>query len=78
MCLSVPGRVLSIGAETTPRMGVVEFGAVHKEVCLDAVPTARIGDFVLVHVGYALTLLNATEADALLALLHDLAAEMDS
>ena len=74
MCLSVPGRVVAVDAQDELRMGTVDFSGVRKRVCLEAVPAAKPGDYVLVHVGYALTVLDEVAANATLALLHELAA----
>ena len=62
MCLAVPGKVISISGEDLNRMGRVNFGGVIKEVCLAYVPEAEIGDFVIVHVGFALSRVDAVEA----------------
>jgi len=61
MCLAVPGKILRA---TSPenRMAVVDFGGVQKEVCLDFVPDARVGEYVLVHVGVALQTIDEKEA----------------
>jgi hydrogenase expression/formation protein HypC len=63
MCLGVPGLVMS----TEPNdlgmtMGTVSFGGIRKEVCLAYVPEAKVGDYVLVHVGFALSLIDEDEA----------------
>jgi len=64
MCLAVPGKILSIGADNPPlRMGQVGFGGIVKEVNLALVPEARIGDFVVVHAGLAIGILDEAEAD---------------
>ena len=64
MCLAVPGKILSIGADDPPlRMGQVGFGGIVKEVNLALVPEARIGDFVVVHAGLAISILDQAEAD---------------
>jgi len=73
MCLAVPGRVLDLDEEHGIRFGRVDFGGIARRVCLDHVRDAVPGDYVLVHVGYALTRIDATEASALLALLDELA-----
>ena len=54
MCLAVPGRVESIGEEHGMRMGRVNFGGVVKDVCLAYVPDVAVGDYTIVHVGFAL------------------------
>lgn len=63
MCLAIPGRVQSIcGDEPLTRSGKVNFGGVVREVNLAFTPQARIGDYVLVHVGIALSVINEPEA----------------
>jgi hydrogenase expression/formation protein HypC len=54
-------------------MADVDFGGVLREVCLDYVPEAKVGDYCLVHVGFALNLLSASEAQETLSLLEDIA-----
>jgi hydrogenase expression/formation protein HypC len=63
MCLAVPGRVVEIGAEAGPlRGGRVDFGGVIRAVNLAFVPEAGLGDYVLVHVGFAIARLDEDEA----------------
>ena len=63
MCLAVPGRLLSVaGEDPLTRVGRVDFGGVVKEINLAFVPEARIDDYVLVHVGFALTVIDESEA----------------
>jgi hydrogenase expression/formation protein HypC len=64
MCLGVPGRLTQTwqAADSNLPMGQVDFGGVRKEVCLSFVPQAKIGDYVIVHVGFAISLVNAEEA----------------
>jgi hydrogenase expression/formation protein HypC len=63
MCLAVPGRVLSIaGDDPILRVGRVDFGGVVKEINLAYVPEAAVGDYVLVHVGVAISIIDADEA----------------
>ena len=70
MCLAIPGRVLSISSsEPIMRLGRVDFGGVVKDVSLAFVPEADIGDYVVVHVGYALAKIDPEEARRTLALL---------
>lgn len=63
MCLALPGRVVKVveGPAGLPT-GIVSFGGVTKEVCLAYVPDARAGDYVLVHVGFALARIDEAEA----------------
>jgi hydrogenase expression/formation protein HypC len=63
MCLAVPGKIVSIqGDDALTRTGKVNFGGVLKEVSLAYVPEARIGDYVIVHVGFALSIVDEDEA----------------
>src|SRR5271165_7520062 len=63
MCLAVPGRLLSVtGEDPLTRVGRVDFGGVVKEINLAFVPEARVGEYVLVHVGFALTVIDEDEA----------------
>ncbi len=62
MCLAVPGKVLSITGTDLDRTGKVSFGGVVKEVSLACVPEAKVGDYVVVHVGFALSVVDEAEA----------------
>jgi hydrogenase expression/formation protein HypC len=62
MCLAVPGKILSISGDDTLRTGVVSFGGAEKEANLAFVPEAQVGDFVLVHAGFAISVVDAAEA----------------
>ena len=67
MCLAIPGKVESIrGDDPLTRMGKVNFGGILKDACLAYVPEARVGDYVIVHVGFALSRLDETEAHKVL------------
>jgi hydrogenase expression/formation protein HypC len=63
MCLAVPGRVVAIeGEDPLSRMARVDYGGVVKRACLAYVPEAALGDYVIVHAGFALTILDEEEA----------------
>ena len=63
MCLAIPGKVVSIsGDDPLTRMGRVDFGGIIKEACLAYVPEVKIGDYVIVHVGFALSKVDEDEA----------------
>jgi len=62
MCLGIPGKVVETYREHDVLMGKVDFSGVCKRVCLEHVPQARPGDYVLVHIGFALSCLDETEA----------------
>ena len=72
MCLAVPGKILSIaGDDPLTRTGRVSFGGIIKEASLACVPEANIGDYVLVHVGFAISKLDEEEARRVLAYLRN-------
>lgn len=63
MCLAIPGRVVSVeGEEPAFLRGKVDFGGVKKDISLAFTPEAKAGDYVLVHVGFALSIVNEDEA----------------
>jgi hydrogenase expression/formation protein HypC len=72
MCLSLPGKIISIDENPELRMAEVDFGGVRREVCVEWVPEANIGDYVLVHVGTALTVLDEESALESIAALTEL------
>ena len=67
MCLAVPGRISSIHDHDGTRMSVVDFGGIKKDVCLQYVPDAKIGEYVVVHVGFAIQRLDEESANQTLA-----------
>lgn len=71
MCLAVPGVIESVRDEGALRLGRVRFGSVHREVCLAYVPDAGVGDWVIVHVGFAIQRLDVEAAQETLALLEE-------
>ena len=73
MCLGVPGKVMSIDpVDVGMTMGRVSFGGIVKEVCLAYTPQAQVGDYVLVHVGFALSVLDEEEAASTLQFLESM------
>jgi hydrogenase expression/formation protein HypC len=74
MCLSIPGKLVSVYSENGMRMGKVDFGGVAKEACLEHVQEAVAGDYVLVHVGFALSRIDEEEARRIFQLLKELGA----
>ncbi len=73
MCLGVPGRVTEIAEQAQGLlMGRVDFGGVGKEVCLAYVPEVKVGDYVIVHVGFAISVVGEEEAAATLDLLRQM------
>ena len=73
MCLGVPGKILSLEPNTVGMtMGKVSFGGVTKEVCLAYVPEAQVGDYVIVHAGFALNTLDEQEANEVFEMLQQM------
>ncbi|MEU9207398.1 HypC/HybG/HupF family hydrogenase formation chaperone [Streptomyces sp. NPDC048415] len=72
MCLAVPGRVLAIEEHDESLTGLIDFGGVHKRVCLDYVSDVQVGEYVIVHVGFALQRLDEESAQASLRLFEEL------
>ena len=63
MCLAIPGKIVSVsGNDPLERMGKIDFGGILKEASLAYVPDARVGDYVIVHVGFALSKVDKAEA----------------
>lgn len=62
MCLGVPGKVLEIRVERGTAMATVDFGGVTKDVCLAYVPQAEVGDYTLIHAGFAITMVDEESA----------------
>lgn len=75
MCLAIPGLLSEVFTEEDVRMGKVSFDGVQRRVCLACVPEAVPGDYVLVHVGLALSRIDAAEAARVFELLRELAPE---
>ncbi len=72
MCLGIPGRVLEIYEASGTRMGKVDFNGIVKDVCLAYIPQLQIGDYTIVHVGFAITQIDEQSAQETLALFHNL------
>ncbi len=72
MCLGVPGKIKEIYKKDNLRMARVDFGGVEREACLEYVPEAAVGEYIVVHVGFAISLLSEEEAHATLDLLREI------
>jgi hydrogenase expression/formation protein HypC len=72
MCLGIPGRVVETYDENEMRMGRVDFGGVFKQVCLAHTPDAQPGQFVIVHVGFALQVIDQEEAEFVFKFLEEM------
>jgi hydrogenase expression/formation protein HypC len=72
MCLAVPAKILEIYERDNLKMAKVDFGGARREACLDYVPEAKVGDYCIIHVGFAISLLSEDEAQETLAMLKEI------
>ena len=72
MCLAIPGKVAEIQEKEGVRTGRVLFGGIARQACLDFVPEAREGDYVMVHVGFAISVVDKEQAESTYALLESM------
>lgn len=72
MCLAIPGKVLEIDATVEPKMGKVSFAGIIKRICLEWVPEVVLGDYVLVHVGFAISKMDEEDALQTLKMLEEM------
>lgn len=72
MCLGVPGKITEIYEQNGVRMGKADFGGVTKEICLAYLPELSVGDYTIVHVGFAITQLDEASAQESLRLFREL------
>jgi hydrogenase expression/formation protein HypC len=74
MCLAIPGRILEAAPQQGLRLGRVQFGGIVRSVRLDFVPEAQVGDYVMVHVGFAISQVDEREAQRTYDLLREMGA----
>ncbi len=72
MCLAIPGKVSKIEEKDGLRLGQVLFGGISRRACLDFVPEVKEGDYVMVHVGFAISVVDKDEAERTYALLESM------
>ncbi len=72
MCLGIPGKIIETYETGGLKMGKVDFGGVVREACLEYVPEAAIGNYVIIHVGFAISILSEQEAEETLELLREI------
>jgi hydrogenase expression/formation protein HypC len=72
MCLGVPGKIIEIYQKDTLTMGKVDFGGVIREACFETLPEAKPGEYAIIHVGFAISLLTESEAMETLSLLKEM------
>jgi hydrogenase expression/formation protein HypC len=74
MCLAIPGKILDSEEQNGLRIGRVQFGGITRRVSLDFVPEAQVGDYVMVHVGFAISRVDSAEAERTYRLLEEMGA----
>jgi hydrogenase expression/formation protein HypC len=81
MCLAIPGKIMEVYEENGLRMGKLDFGGTVRKCCLQCIPEAVVGEYALVHVGFAISLVDEAEAARtyqLLAEMGELMAQIDA
>ena len=71
MCLGIPGKITDIYQKDSLRMAKIDFGGIVKEACLEYTPEAKVGDYALIHVGFAISLMDEEEAQETLRLIRE-------
>ncbi len=72
MCLGIPGKVIEIHQQNDLPMAKVEFGGIAKDICLAYTPEAQVGDYVIVHVGFAISRVDEAEAQEIFSYLQQI------
>ena len=72
MCLGIPGKLVEVYNQDDLPMGKVEFGGILKEICLAYTPEARVGEYVIVHVGFAISRIDEAEAEEIFSYLEQI------
>ncbi len=72
MCLAVPGKIIEIYEKQELKMAKVDFSGVTREACIEHVPEAKIGDYAIIHVGFAISLLSEEEAQDSIDLIREI------
>ena len=73
MCLGVPGKIIEIYEKGGLRMCKIDFGGAIREACIETLPDAKVGDYTIIHAGFALSLLSEAEANETLSMLREMA-----
>jgi hydrogenase expression/formation protein HypC len=71
MCLGIPGKIIAIYEEDSLKMAKIDFGGIVKEACLAYTPEAKVGNYALIHVGFAISLMDEEEAQETLKLIRE-------
>ncbi|MCB1043128.1 MAG: HypC/HybG/HupF family hydrogenase formation chaperone [Acidobacteria bacterium] len=77
MCLAIPGKVISRGVERDVLMACIDYGGTRRQICLEYTPEAQVGDYVIVHAGFAISLMDAKSAQESLDVLRSWAEHLE-
>lgn len=73
MCLGIPGKIIEIDNSSGIKMAKIDFDGVERQACIEAIPEAKVGDYTIIHAGYALNILSEAEAKETLDMLNEIA-----
>lgn len=73
MCLGIPGKIIEIDDTSGMRMAKIDFDGVIRQACVEAIPEAKVGDYTIIHAGFALNVLSESEAKETLEMLTEIA-----
>lgn len=73
MCLGIPGKIIEIDSSSGMRMAKIDFDGVVRQACVEAIPEAKVGDYTIIHAGFALNVLSESEAKETLDMLNEIA-----
>ncbi len=73
MCLGIPGKIIEIDDTSGMRMAKIDFDGVIRQACVEAIPEAKVGDYTIIHAGFALNVLSESEAKETLEMLNEIA-----
>ncbi len=73
MCLGIPGKIIELDNSSGMRMAKIDFDGVVRQACVEAIPEAKVGDYTIIHAGFALNVLSECEARETLELLNEIA-----
>ena len=73
MCLGIPGKIIEIDDSSGMRMAKIDFDGVIREACIEAIPEAKVGEYTIIHAGFALNVLSESEAKETLEILNEIA-----
>ncbi|HSM25219.1 MAG TPA: HypC/HybG/HupF family hydrogenase formation chaperone [Anaerolineaceae bacterium] len=73
MCLGIPGKIIELEDSIGMKMAKIDFGGVVRSACIEAIPEAKVGDYTIIHAGFALNILSEAEAMETLSLLQEIA-----